>query len=145
MTLRLTPLVLIATLALSSLSGAETSPVQTERIEASYVLAFGRVPTPAEIAEAGKLGEVNLADLVARHRQRLEVDAALRRTTAVKAWKDAFGREPTDQEIASSLSGNSTYTELMKRHIQTLAADTAEYEKVMERAYRLVIRRGVYA
>ncbi|HTO04546.1 MAG TPA: hypothetical protein VL069_12625 [Opitutus sp.] len=145
MTLRLTPLVLAATLALSSLTAAETTPVQTERIEASYVLAFGRAPSPAEIAKAGELGAIDLADLIARHRQQLEADAALKRVTAVKAWKDAFGREPTDKEIASSVSGNATYTELMKRHIQSLAANAAEYEKVMERAYRLVIRRGVYA
>lgn len=144
MTIRLTPFVLIAALALSSLTAAETSPVQSERIAASYMLAFGRVPSPAEMAETEKLGEVGVADLIARHRQRLETDAALKRATAVKAWKDAFGREPTDQEIASAVSGNSTYTELMKRHIQSLAADAAEYEKVMERAYRLVIRRGVY-
>lgn len=144
MTLRLTPLVFIATLALSSVTAAEPASLQTERIEASYVLAFGRIPSLAEIAEAEKLEVNNVADLVARHRQRLGADAALARATVVKAWKDAFGREPSDQEIASSASGNRTYTELMKRHIQSLAADAAEYEKVMERAYRLVIRRGVY-
>jgi hypothetical protein len=141
---RLTPFVLIAALALSSLSAAETSQAQTERIEASYVLGLGRVPSAAEIAEAEKFEEVNVADLITRHRQRLETDTALKRATTVKAWKDAFGREPTDQEISSSVSGNSTYTELMKGHIHSLAADAAEYEKVMERAYRLVIRRGVY-
>ena len=126
MTFRLTPFVFIATLALSSLMAAEPAPLQTERIEASCVLAFGRPPSPAEIAEAEKFEVNNVADLVARHRQRLEADAALARATAVKAWKDAFGREPSDQEIASSASSNRTYTELMKHHIQTLAADAAE-------------------
>ena len=85
-----------------------------------------------------------MTELVAQHRQRLENDAALKRSMAVKAWKDAFGREATEGEVTDSMDDGGTYTELMKRHIKSLADSPDEYARVLERAYRLVIRRGVY-
>jgi hypothetical protein len=120
------------------------SSAQSDRIAASYVLALGRVPSGAEIAEAEKAGELPISELVSRLRQRLRSDAALKGAVAVKAWKDAFGREPSPGDLSRSAEDSSTYTELMQAHIQSLAKDQAEYEKVLERAYRLVIRRGVY-
>ena len=142
---RLTSSAFIVTFALSALvSSGAPAPAKGERIEASYVLAFGRMPSPAEISEAQKSSDATLAERVAEHRQRLQSDAALKRETAVKAWRDAFGREPTDGEIAGSSDNGGTYTELMKHHIKSLAGSSDEYAKVLERAYRLVIRRGVY-
>jgi hypothetical protein len=141
---RFTLTVLIASLVLSATAAFAQSTAQTERIEASFVLALGRAPSAADIAEMEKQGALTISELVARHRQQLQNDVALQRTTAIKAWKDAFGRAPTETEIARSLTGNRTYTELMQAHIQWLAENPAEYEKVMERGYRLVIRRGVY-
>jgi hypothetical protein len=144
MRLHFTSLALAVTFALSSLTAFAQSSAQTERVATSFVLALGRVPTAAEIVDAEKLGHLSISELVAKHRQHLQSDPALKRATVIKAWKDAFGREPSESEIADSTSGNATYTELMQRHIQYLKKDPAEYEKVMERAYRLVIRRGVY-
>jgi hypothetical protein len=143
MTFRLTP-VLIASVVLFATTAFPQSNAQTERIGASFVLALGRVPSVDEIAQFEKQGALAISVMVARHREQLKNDAALQRSTAIKAWKDAFGREPTESEIARSLTGNRTYTELMQGHIQSLSGSPAEYEKVMDRAYRLVIRRGVY-
>lgn len=144
MTSRLTLIVLIASVALSATTAFAQSTAQTERIKASFVLALGRAPSAAEIAAMEKQGALTISELVARHRQQLQNDVALQRSMTIKAWKDAFGREPAESEIARSLTGNRTYTELMGGHIQWLAEDPVEYEKVMERGYRLVIRRGVY-
>lgn len=144
MILRLTPVVLLAALLSSATAAFAQSTAKTQRIQAAFVLALGRAPSAAEIAEAEKRGTLTIAELVARHRDQLQSDAALQRSTAIKAWKDAFGREPTENEIARSLTGNRTYTELMQGHIQWLEKNPAEYEKAMERGYRLVIRRGVY-
>src|SRR5688500_9392227 len=118
---RLTFLVSVATLIFSTLTAFAESSAQAERIEASFVLAIGRLPAPAEVADDEKLGQLTVTELVARRRQELQGDAALKRATVVKAWSDAFGRAPTEGEIVGSISGNYTYTELMKRHIQWLA------------------------
>jgi hypothetical protein len=144
MSIRFKTLALIATLTVSALPAFGESPDATERIAASYVLAFGRAPTEDEIAADQTTEALRISDLVAKHHQRLQRDAALKRETAMKAFKDAFGRTPSESELAASIGVDGTYTDLMKHHIDHLAMDPSEYEKVMERAYRLVIRRGVY-
>jgi hypothetical protein len=144
MSIRFPSLVLAVTLSVSSSAALANSSMQNERIAASYVLALGRVPSAAEMAEAEKAGELPISELVSRLRQRLQSDAALKDAVAVKAWKDAFGRERSAGELSKSVEVGRTYTELMQSHIQILASDPTEYEKVLERAYRLVIGRGVY-
>jgi hypothetical protein len=144
MSLRLTPLLLIASLTLSAGTAWGQSSVQTERIEASFVLAVGRGPSSEERARLEKEGAKSIAELISHHRHQLQTDAALQRLTAIKAWKDAFGLEPSQSDLAPSLTGDRTYTELLKGHIKWLSEHSAEYEQVMERGYRLVIRRGVY-
>ena len=145
MKIPLTPLVLLVTLATIPSASRAEAPVQSERIAASFVLTLGRAPTAAEIASAEKVGICFGQRLVAHQRQRLESDPALKQATAIKAWRDAFGREPSLAELSGTPSGKQTYTEQVKSHIKYLAEHPEEYERVMERAYRLVIRRGVYA
>ena len=142
---RLTPLVLFATLAVSSTAAFAQSGEQEERIGASFVLALGRAPSAGETDLWSKQGPLPVADLVARHQQQLQSDAGMTRATVVKACADAFGREPTEREIDTWSGGNRTYTELMKQHIQWLGAHTEEYRQVMERAYQLVMRRPAYS
>jgi hypothetical protein len=119
-------------------------PVQEERIAASFVLALGRAPAPEEIRLWLTNDPSPLADYVARHRRQLGGNRAAERAVIVKASQDAFGRAPTEEE-ARSLSGVGIYADLMKRHLQWLAAHPAEYEQVMHRAYRLLLRRDAYS
>jgi hypothetical protein len=118
--------------------------VHTERTQAASLIALGRTaqatPTPTEQQTSG----ASIADLVAHHRQRLQSDEALRRETVVKAYVDAFGREPTASELTAGMKTPQTYTELMKAHIKTLAENPSDYEQLLERAYQRVIRRKVY-
>ena len=120
------------------------SAVQTERIRAAYVLAFGRPPTPEEITESEKQAELTLADRLTRLQSHLQADAALNRAVVLKAAVDAFGRPPTESESATSANGVKTYTELMKQHVAWIASHPAEYEQIQERAYQRVISRSVY-
>lgn len=147
---RLIPLLMVATVvALASLSAAaapaQSAEVQHERIAASFVLALGRAPSANEIEQWAKLGSLSVPELIARHRQQLQSDAAKQRATIIKACRDAFGRAPSEDEIKSWSGGDNTYTELMKRHIQWLSEHPADYEKVMHRAYRLVVGREAYS
>lgn len=117
---------------------------ESERIGASFALALGRAPTSAELADAGGNGAGSVSDRIARHRQRLERDAALQRSTATQAWTDAFGRQPADRDLAAAPAGAETYTERVQQHIRQLAGNPAEYRQVIERAYQRVLRRPAY-
>jgi len=139
-----TPLFLLASLVLASATVSAQSNEQEERIGASFVLALGRAPSSGEIDHWAKLGTLPVADLIARHQQQLQGDVGVKRATVVKACADAFGREPTEPEIDAWSSGNWTYAELMKQHIQWLGEHPTEYQQAIERAYQLVMRRPAY-
>ena len=120
------------------------SPVQEERIAASFVLALGRTPTPDEIQRWSTGDAPPLADYIARHRRQLSGDRAAEQAVIVKASQDALGRAPTDDE-ARSLSGVGIYADLMQRHLRWLAAHPADYEQTMHRAYRFLLKRDAYS
>ena len=120
------------------------SPEQMERIAASYVLVFGRAPTPAEWTAGEAAGPVSIATLMAAHRERLARDAAVMRATTVRAFQDTFGREPRAKDLAAVPAHGITYTALIQQHLADLAAHPAEYKRVIQRAYEFLLRRGPY-
>jgi hypothetical protein len=140
----LAPLAVSAALAFCSLASAAETDHQQERIDSSFVLALGRLPSSQERADFSALGAVPVSDLVARHQAHLQSDPAFYRITKEKAFTDAFGREPNTGELDAE-GIPMAYTQLMKSHIQWLADHPDEYHQVIERAYRKVIRRSVYA
>jgi hypothetical protein len=144
MKIQRTLLFLLPSLAFAATTAFPQSGEQEERIGASYVLALGRPPSPDEIGQWSKQGNLSVGDLIARHRQQLQSDAGVMRATVVKACADAFGREPTEPEVDAWSAGNRIYTELMKQHVQWLGGHPQEYRQVIERAYQLVMRRPAY-
>jgi len=145
MKIRRTPWLLLAALSLSSAIAAAPTGPEEERIGAAFVLALGRAPSASEIDQWAKQGRLSVAELVAHHRQQLRSDANAERAVVDKACADAFGREPTADEIAAGSGGDRTYTELMTQHVQWLGEHPAEYRLVLERAYRTVLRRPAFA
>jgi hypothetical protein len=140
------PARLLIPVGLACLSAAvlAQAPVQEERIAASFVLALGRMPMPDERQRWVTNDQVPLAGYVDRHRRQLSGDRAAEQAVIVKASQDAFGRAPTDEE-ARSLSGVGIYADLMQRHLKWLAGHPADYEQVMHRAYRLLLKRDAYS
>ena len=137
-------LLLVAGLVCRPVAAVAQPPVQEERVAASFLLALGRTPSPDEARQWSGQVPVTLADLLARHRQQIRADASAERAVILKASLDAFGRAPTDEE-ARSLAGAGTYADLMQRHLQWLAAHSADYQQVMHRAYRLLLKRDAYS
>lgn len=135
------PLFLLLTLAFSMASARAQSTDQEERIAASFVLALGRTPTAAETGQWSPKGKLAVAELVGQL-QPLGDEAT--RAVAVKACHDAFGREPSGDELRNWAAGSPNYTGLMKQHIQRLTEQPKEYALVIERAYQLVMRRPAY-
>ena len=141
---RLVLLCLVAALACPAGIAYGQPAAQEERVAASFVLALGRAPSAAEVAGWTKQNPLSFADLITRHRDQLRADAAGARAVAARAGYDAFGRAPSGEELAG-LAGGDIYAELMKRHIQWLAGHPADYEQVLNRAYRLLLRRDAYS
>ena len=146
MSLRVTSARLLLVAAIMSLpvAAAAQPPGQEERVAASFVLALGRLPSADEIRRWTAENSTPLTGYLARHRQQLRADASAERAVILKASLDAFGRAPPDEE-AGSLSGAGTYADLMQRHLQWLAGHPADYEQVMHRAYRLLLKRDAYS
>ena len=78
MSMRFKTLALIATLTISALPAFGESSDAAERIAVSYILAFGRAPTAAEIAADETSEALRISDLVAKHRQRLQIGGSAR-------------------------------------------------------------------
>lgn len=137
----LTRLLLLSICTLGLLVGTTRASEQTERIQASYLLAFGRAPSSGEIAYWSKQGPLSVPALVARHRQYLQQDAGTKRATIIRSYEDALGRRPTEGEISYWSRGNNTYTELVKNHVQWLSGNPGEYVNVIRRSYLRVLHR----
>ncbi len=139
-----TGLILVVVSAVAPVAALAQSMAQEERIAASFVLALGRTPAPAELEPWAKQDPLSIADLVARHRRQLEGDPEAARAVAGTASRDALGRAPGEGDTVGS-SEVSIYTDRMQRHLRWLADHPAEYEQVLNRAYRLVLGRDAYA
>lgn len=141
----LAALLLLATVSLSPLVAATKPDAQAERIGAAFLLAFGRAPSAIELAATSNQAATPFAELLSVQQQKLKADPALARATIANAITDAFGRAPTEQELTAAINSPTTYFDLMKRHIAWLEANPAEYEKIIERAYRRVINRSAFS
>jgi len=134
------PLLLLGLLTLLADPGSAAAAEPT-RAKVAQLLVFGRATDRA----ADSKSEVTFADLLGNQRAMLERDRAARERAARAAWFDALGRAATDAELASELAVALTYTERMQRHVARLAVQRADYEAVIQRAYRWVVHRDAYA
>lgn len=140
----LTSLFLVAAVAFFPSAVRAQSQTRSERIEASFLLALGRVPSTDELAAWSKPDGASVSELVARHRTKLESDAGMLRATVIRACIDGLGRLPTEAETSAWANGHRTYTEQVQQHIRWLAEHPADYAAVVDRAYQRVIHRSVY-
>ncbi len=135
------PLRLALALLVTAVSSFAQSDESRERAAAAQLLAFGR---PAATVETGD-AKAHVNDLLNAHRTRLSNDANARHEVITVAFRDAFGRIPTEAERAHlSASQATTYTDLMRQMTDWLASHPDEHRQVIDRAYRLVINRGAY-
>jgi hypothetical protein len=122
--------------------GAAAMPEQRERIAASFVLGLGRLPSARELDEWARTPGT-VAEMLGRHRAHLSASAEARDAVAAKASLDAFGPGaiPPTAGIADQ---RASYTDLVRAHVEWLAAHAQDYEAVMHRAYRLLLQRDAY-
>ncbi|HMD01064.1 MAG TPA: hypothetical protein VKH37_12960 [Ferruginibacter sp.] len=112
-----------------------------ERIQASYMIVTGRPPSQGELDYWAKREDLTIPQLVDFHKQYIPKDVTFHRTLIIKSYIDALGRRPSEDEIKYWSAGVDTYTDLMKKHIQWLTGNPAEYEKTIKRSYMQVLKR----
>lgn len=112
-------------------------------IKRAFQRALGRDPYTEEVdrwlpqvASDGMLYKELVAKLgVARKDEELNIK---------RSYRDAFGREATDQEVASWKARRdwSTYADLIKKHRSTITSDEKVREDLLNRSYFAVYWRG---
>jgi hypothetical protein len=137
-------IVLAGLLACFAQYGSAQPAGQDERVAASFVLALGRTPASSEAEQWGREAPRSLADLLARHRSRLQATPEEQRAVLDRASRDAFGVAQGATRIGGP-SATGTYTDVLRGHLRWLAANPDEYLLVVQRAYHAVLARDAYA
>jgi hypothetical protein len=111
---------------------------KNQRIQTSYLLAFGQLPSSGEVNHWSKQSQSNnLKELMDQHKAYIRGGGY--RTEAIKnSYKDAFGRNPSDAEVKWWAQYNQNYTELMKAHLKFARDNSSAYDDVIKRAFKYV-------
>lgn len=133
---------LVATLAWPAGHAFARQTDSNERATAAFALVRGRAPVASDVSGDSTTAPASLADLVAYQRRVLQGDANAQRIVVRKAAHDAFG---IDTAPAGALANSGTYVDLVGQAIKWLVDHPAEYEQVLQRAYRTVLERDAYS
>jgi len=114
---------------------------RTERIQASYLLAFGRKATQSEVNYWLGQPDKTITEYLTNHRQFANSDKGTMKALIIKSYKDVLGREPTSSEVNYWMNKNMLYVDLTKNHVQWLAGNPSEYENVIRRSYQAILNR----
>jgi hypothetical protein len=144
-------LLILAGLFISSISAYAIDDEQTQRIQASYLLAFGRKATSdtrwgGELENLKKLGNLTLKQLMERHKATIASGNQV--AVIERAYIDAFGRKPSVMkngvpgELEYWVKQNRTYTELMTAHMNWLTTNSGERDATIRRAFIFVRGTG---
>lgn len=142
---RLLPVIALFAAASTSLVaatvGQAVAAVQRERVQSSYLVAFGRLATEDEVKYWAGQNPKSVSDLVTRHRDYLSRDKGTHQDTIKRSYASALGKNPNAGEINHWMGGNDTYTTLVNNHISWLRSNPNEYAEVIKRSYQAVLRR----
>jgi hypothetical protein len=120
---------------------------RTERINASYLIAFGRKPVDGELNYWKGQGNLSVATLVDLHKKYISGDINSQYSVVTKAFIDATSLPPGEDDIKRYIGiykNNLTYTEVMNRLMTNLNANPSSYDKVIRASYNTVFNRDPY-
>ena len=132
-------------IALCSVVTTYAQQNRTDRIIASYMIAFGRPPQQAETSYwlTDPLSNKTVNDLVEKHRENMnKVDRNLRLSAVKQSYIDAFGRAPQPDEINYWMGSVNTYAEMRKKHVEWFSSRNEEWVKVINASYQMAFKRA---
>ena len=120
---------------------AQSNQEKKEKIQASYMLAFGRQPDNGELSYWLSQPDKSVLQHLQNHRQYASSEKSFKRSLIIKSYKDALGRTPNENEINYWINGTDLYIDLAQKHVQYLSSSLAEYEAVIKRSYQYALNR----
>ena len=115
-----------------------------QTIEASYVMALDRNATSSEVNYwmGQPLKGDFLGQMVETHRGWLQSNPNEKRTMIRKAYKDAYGIDPSNAEVEKNMQMNYHYTDWINNHLAWIGKSDAEKTQVYTRAYNKILGRN---
>jgi hypothetical protein len=132
-------------LALASFSAQAQS--KDEVIHGSYIVAFGRAATSGELQHWRQyVGGSTVQQMVENHRNFIKTNPYEREQTIRRSYMDAFGWQPSTDEVKYWSGQNKTYGELMTNHVGNwLGVYPDKKELVIKQSYYKVFNRNATA
>lgn len=132
----------LAMLSLSSVIAQSPEQIKRDRINASYLISLGRQPSSGELSHWMGRENYTLEQLVNLHNQYLQSNSGEKRTMVIKAYKDAYGRQPTDSDIRTNMAKSWNYTDWMNNHIKYLRENDNAWDYLLAQVYSKVCGRS---
>ncbi|MFT3830238.1 MAG: hypothetical protein QM691_11105 [Opitutaceae bacterium] len=116
---------------------------EADRTAAAALVAYGRDATVEERSAGSARDKQTLAELLEAARQKLRGDAAERRATFARAYRDVFGVAASEADVAAAPA--RLYLEHEAVLLATLSGQPDDYRRVIERAYQAALGRAPFA
>lgn len=125
-------------LAIVSIVSAQTQEDKTDRIIASYLLAFGVLPEQGEIDYwmNSQAARQSVGHLYNEHKKSIQSNTTLRDRAIINSYQDALGKTPVQVEIDTWRPLHLSYVELVERHLKFLNDYPDEFRKMIKLTYR---------
>lgn len=138
---------LMAVFAFSFLSLHVAAQTKDEIVNGSYFVAFGRFANSGELKYwRQNVGNRDIQQMVANHKDYLKSNQNEKEQTVRRSYMDAFGWQPSADELRYWSGQNKTYGELMTNHIDNwLNVYPDKKELVIRQSYYKVFRRNATA
>jgi hypothetical protein len=124
-------------------SAALQAQSKDEIINGSYFVAFGRYANSGELTYwRQNAGNKTIQQMVTNHRDYIKTNQSEREQTIKRSYMDAFGWQPSADELKYWGGQNKTYGELMTNHINNwLNVYKDKKELVIKQSYYKVFGR----
>ncbi len=134
-------------LFLSLLTSAVTAQSKDEIIHGSYFVAFGRFANSGEVTYWRKnVGNRSIQQMVANHKDYIRSNQTEREQAVKRSYMDAFGWQPSADELRYWSGQNKTYGEMMTNHVNNwLNVYADKKELVIKQSYYKVFGRNATA
>ena len=120
-----------------------TAQLKKERIQASYLLAIGRLPKDAELTWWSQQNDYTVAQLVEAHRTYMNTTNKASKADPIKqTYNIVFGRDPQPAEIEYWKGRNETCWEMVPQHVNYLNQNKFLYDDVIKRAFNLMFAKA---
>lgn len=121
---------------------SEAQDKQAERIQGSYLAAFGKNASDGEVNYWKTQGNLTADQLVARHQQYIAANPSVKKDVINASYMSAFGRKASDGEQAYWGPSNQTYAALFSNHLNYLRGNQPEFDKVISLSYLRALGRS---